>query len=68
MASLTYRKILIISLGAYFWSKDLFPNFSWGAYIRGGLCMDEYLRFENAIVVQAIVMFLDFLLTNCLYY
>ena len=30
--------------------------------------MDEYLRFENAIFVQAIVIFLDFLLTACLYY
>ena len=30
--------------------------------------MDEYLRFENVIFVQVIVMFLDFLLTTCLYY
>ena len=66
MTSLTYRKILIISLGAYFWSKDLFAKFflGGGAYTRGGLYKDEYLRFENAIFVQAIVMFLDFLLTT----
>ena len=70
MTSLTYRKILIISLGVYFWSKDLFAKFflRGGGYIRGGLYMDEYLRFENAIFVQAIVMFLDFLLTTCFYY
>ena len=72
MTSLPYRKILIISLGAYFWSKDLFAKFFlWGgggAYTRGGLYKDEYLRFENAIFVRAIVMFLDFLLTTCLYY
>ena len=40
MTSLTYRKILIISPGAYFWSKDLFAKFllggGGGAYIRGG--------------------------------
>ena len=59
MTSLTYRKILIISTGAYFWSKDLFAKFflGGGGYIRGGLYMDEYLRFKNAIFVQAIVMF-----------
>ena len=32
MTSLTYRKILIISLGVYFWSKDLFAKF----FLRGG--------------------------------
>ena len=70
MTSLAYRKILIISLGAYFWSKDLFAKFflGGGAYIRGGLYMDKYLHFENTIFVQAIVMILDFLLTTCLYY
>ena len=30
MTSLTYRKILIISPGAYFWSKDLFAKFFLG--------------------------------------
>ena len=37
MTSLTYRKILIISLGAYFWSKDLSAKFflGGGPYIRG---------------------------------
>ena len=60
---------LIALIGAYLWSKDLFAKFflGGGAYIRGGY-MDEYLRFENAIFVQAIVIFLDFLLTTCLYY
>ena len=47
MTSLTYRKILITSFGAYFWSKDLFAKFFLGG--GGGLYMDEYLRFENAI-------------------
>ena len=65
----TYRKILIISRGAYFWSKDLFAKFFLGGlYSGGGVYMDKYLRFENTIFVQAIVMFLDFLLTTCLYY
>ena len=34
----TYRKIPIIGLGAYFWSKDLFEKIflGGGAYIRGG--------------------------------
>lgn len=46
-----YRKIPIIHPGVYFWSKGLFVKFflGEGAYIRGGLLMDEYLRFENAI-------------------
>ena len=56
MTSLTYRKILIISTGAYFWSKDLFAKLFLGGG-GGGLYMDEYLRFKNAIFVQAIVMF-----------
>ena len=71
MTSLTYRKILIISLGASFWSKDLFAKLflGGGGLIFGGeLYMDKYLHFENTIFVQAIVMFLDFLLTTCLYY
>ena len=70
MTSLTYRKILITSFGAYFWSKDLFAKFflGGGAYIRGGLYMDEYLRFENAIFCSSNCNVLDFLLTTCLYY
>ena len=69
MTSLTYRKILITSLGAYFWLKDLSAKFFLGGGLySGGLYMDEYLRFENIIFVQVIVMFLDFLLTTCLYY
>ena len=49
-----YRKIPIIIPGAYFWSKGLFAKFFffWGGgglYSGGGLYMDEYLRFDNAI-------------------
>ena len=47
---------MIISPGAYFWSKGLFTNFFLGeggrggaSFILGGLYMDEYLGFENAI-------------------
>ena len=36
MTSLTYRKILIISPGAYFWSKDLFAKFFLGGGGGGG--------------------------------
>ena len=36
MTSLTYRKILIISPGAYFWSKNLFAKFFLGGLIFGG--------------------------------
>ena len=47
------RKIPIISPGAFFWSKGLFAKFFLGVLIfgggGGGLYMDEYLRFENAI-------------------
>ena len=36
MTSLTYCKILIISPGAYFWSKDLFAKFFLGGLILEG--------------------------------
>ena len=35
MTSLTYGKILIISLGAYFWSKEFFAKFFLGGLIFG---------------------------------
>ena len=56
---MTYRKVPIISPGAYFWSKGLFEKSFWGGGLifGGGLYMDEYLRFENVIFVQAIVIF-----------
>ena len=60
----THRKIPIISPGASFWSKSFSPNFSWGDYIGGvgggGLYMDEYLRFENAIFCSSNCNFLRF--------
>ena len=59
-----YRKIPIICPGAYFWSKGLFKKFclgeGGGAYIRGGLYMDEYVRFENAIFCSSNGNFLTF--------
>ena len=45
-----YRRIPIISPGAYFWSKGLSEKtFLGGLIFGGGLYMDKYLRFENAI-------------------
>ena len=35
MTSLTYGKILIISLGAYFWTKEFFAKFFLGGLIFG---------------------------------
>ena len=73
MTSLTYRKILITSFGAYFWSKDLFAKFFLGGG-GGGLIFGGVYTWTNICVlktpffVQAIVMFLDFLLITCLYY
>ena len=56
-----YRKILIISPGAYFWSKGLFEKiFLGGGGGWGGLYMGEYLRFENAIVCSSNCNFLRF--------
>ena len=45
MASLTYRKILIISLGAYFWSKDLFAKFFLGGLYSGGFMHGRIFAF-----------------------
>ena len=57
----------MISPEAYFWSKGLFENFSLGgggALIRGGLDMDEYLRFQNAIFCSSNCNFLTFSVRN----
>ena len=57
----TYRKIPIINLRAYFWSKGFFEkNFLEGAYIQGSLYMDEYLPFENTIFCSSNCNFLRF--------
>ena len=50
-----YRKIPIISPGAYFWSKGLFEKLFLGGGGGGGLYMDECWSFQNAI----------FCLSNC---
>ena len=56
-----YCKILIISPGPYFWSEGLFEKIFLVGLIfrggRGGLYMDEYLHFENAIFIEAVVIF-----------
>ena len=52
-----YRKMPI------FGHRDFSPNFSWWE-----LYMGEYLRFENAIFFQAVVIFWDLLLTTCFYH
>ena len=61
---MVYRQIPIISPGAYFWpSKGLFAKvfLGGGPYIRaGGLYMDEYLRFENAIFCSSNCNFFRF--------
>ena len=52
-----YRKIPIISPGAYFWSKGLYAKILlWGVYIRGGggLYMHECLRFEKEFSVSKV--------------
>ena len=54
-----YRKITITSPGAYFWSKGLFEIFFLGGR-GGGLYMDEYLRFENAIFCSSNCNFFRF--------
>ena len=55
MTSLTYRKILIISLGAYFWSKDLFAKFFlWGG---GGLILGEAYTRTNICVLKTPFLF-----------
>ena len=41
MTSLTYRKILITSLGAYFWLKDLSAKFFLGG---GGLIFGGFIH------------------------
>ena len=63
-----YRKIPIISPGAYFWSKGLIAKFFVG-WVGGGLIHGRIFAFWKCyFFVQAIGMFLDFLLTTCLYY
>ena len=52
-----YRKIPIISPGAYFWSKGPFRQIFLGEG-GGGLYMDVYLRFENAIFCSSNCNFL----------
>ena len=56
MTSLPYRKILIISLGAYFWSKDLFAKFFlWGR--GGGLILGEAYTRTNICVLKTPFLF-----------
>ena len=52
MTSLTYRKILIISLGAYFWSKDLFAKF-----FLGGLIFGFFFTWTNIGVLKTPFLF-----------
>ena len=55
--TLIYRKIPIISPGAYFWSKGLFEKFFLGGLIIGGsyiwmnICVLKTLFFVQAIAV-----------------
>ena len=60
-----YRKIPIISPGAYFWSKGLFEKNFLGGLIffgggGGGLYIDEYLCFEKATFCSSNSKFLKF--------
>ena len=62
--NVVYRKIPIISPGAYFWSKGLFQKFFLEGLILGGGClyMDKYMYmyFENTIFCSSNYDFLRF--------
>ena len=57
MTSLTYRKILIISLGAYFWSKDLFAKFFLWMGGGGGVIFGEAYTRTNICVLKTPFLF-----------